>query len=161
PQAKNTDIWLFDLARSGESRFTSDPGSDLSMIWSPDCSQIVWSSSRGGNSGLYRKSSSGAGGDELFLKMDNWIFPQDWSKDGRLICFGEYNAKTSKDLWILPLDGERKPYLYLQTPFTEREARFSPDAKWIAYISDRSGRAEIYAQAFPPDGVEFRISTSG
>src|SRR5262245_25987785 len=85
----------------------------------------------------------------------------DWSKDGRFIIFGEVNPKTINDLWILPIDGERKPYPYLRTPFTEREARFSPDAKWIAYVSDQSARPEIYAQSFPPNGVEYQMSAGG
>jgi len=160
-QAKNADIWLFDLARGADSRFTFDPAADHAPIWSPDGGRIVWNSNRDGLANLYQKASSGAGQDELLLKADNWKYATDWSRDGRFIVYGENNPKTRWDLLILPLEGERNPFLYLHTPFNERNARFSPDSKWIAYTSDESGSREVYVQAFPAVGDKWQISTGG
>ncbi len=160
-QTKTADIWLFDLARGTDSRFTFDPATDHAPIWAPDGSRIVWNSNREGLANLYQKVSSGAGQDELLLKADNWKYANDWSRDGRFIMYQENNPKTRRDLWILPLDGERKPFPYLQTSFNERDARFSPDSKWVAYSSDESGSSEIYVRPFPDTGSKWRISTRG
>ena len=59
------------------------------------------------------------------------------------------------------MTGDRKPVEFLRTPFNERQARFSPDGKWVAYTSDESGRAEVYVQSFPPMGSKWLISTEG
>src|SRR5262249_7329309 len=65
------------------------------------------------------------------------------------------------DLWVLPFYGDKKPFLFLKTPFDERDGRFSPDGKWIAYQSNESGRFEIYVRPFPGPGTKFQISTNG
>ena len=62
---------------------------------------------------------------------------------------------------MLPLDGDRKPQALLQTPFNERQGRFSPDGRWIAYVSDESGRNEVSVQSYPASGGKWQISTSG
>lgn len=160
-QTRNADIWLLDLARGTELRFTLDAAGDYVPVWSPDGSRIVWSSNREGLANLYQKSSSGSGQDELLLKADNWKWVSDWSGDGKFILYGENNPKTQADLWILPLEGERKPFAYAQTPFNEIHGRFSPDRRWIAYTSDESGSLEVYVQAFPTPGGKWRISTNG
>jgi dipeptidyl aminopeptidase/acylaminoacyl peptidase len=71
------------------------------------------------------------------------------------------NPKTGRDLWVTPLSGDRKPFVYLQTEFDERESKFSPDAHWVAYASDETGRFEIYVQAFPKPSQKFQVSSSG
>jgi eukaryotic-like serine/threonine-protein kinase len=161
------------LARGTFTRFTFDPHLDNRPVWSPDGSRIVFSSDRNGFDELYQKISSGAGSDELLLhgEMDQNILADDWSLDGRFIIYnqatnglsGKAAGKNgpSRDLWILPLDGDRKPYPFLQTEFNETHARFSPDSKWVAYISDETGRAEVYVQSFPASGGKWQISTGG
>ena len=62
---------------------------------------------------------------------------------------------------VLPLSGDRKPQVFLQTPFAEQMARFSPDGKWVAYVSDESTRQEVYVQSFPPSGGKWQVSTNG
>jgi eukaryotic-like serine/threonine-protein kinase len=161
PQVINEDIWLVDLARGTETRFTSDPAIDHDPIWSPDGSLIVWNSNREKLADLYQKSSSGAGQDKLLLTTDNWKFACDWSNDGRSIIYGENDPKTSYDLWVLPLDGKSEPYPFLKTPFQDHQGHFSPDSKWVSYVSDKSGRMELYVQAFEPDSAIHQVSTSG
>src|SRR5437867_2756230 len=70
-------------------------------------------------------------------------------------------SKTRQDLWVLPLTGDRKPFVYLQTPFEETGGKFSPDGKWVAYRSDESGRNEIYIQSFPTSGMKWQVSSKG
>jgi eukaryotic-like serine/threonine-protein kinase len=171
--SSNTDIWLLDLARSTASRFTFDPAGELGPLWSPDGSRIVFNSNRDGKYNLYQKASSGVGNDELLLKSDEDEYPTDWSSDGRFIVFEKLNPKTNWGLWVLPLEGDRKPFPFLQTQFTEWYGEFSPDGQWMAYQSDESGRFEVYVQPFNPSpagvaggapsapGGKWQISTGG
>jgi dipeptidyl aminopeptidase/acylaminoacyl peptidase len=87
--------------------------------------------------------------------------PLDWSRDGRFIIYRSTDPDSSMDLWVLPLSGDRKPFPFVRTPFTERDAQFSPDVRWVAYQSDESGRNEIYAQPFPGPGGKWQVSNAG
>ena len=155
------DIWIHDLAREFASRFTFDPASDLSHTWSPDGRRLAFSSNRDGAFNIYLKPTSGAGEAELLLRNDNNKGPRDWSRDGRLILFMEQSPETGWDLWVLPLEGDKKPVPYLQTEFEEVLGQFSPDGRWVAYASNESGRSEIYVQPYPADGGKWQVSTDG
>ena len=86
----------------------------------------------------------------------------DWSPDGRWIAFGKYHHPQPMDLWVLPLFGDRKPFPFLETPFEKGSPRFSSDGKWISYVSNESGRYEVYARAFRgTEGVTDRQITDG
>ena len=160
-QTGTNDIWLFDLQRGVPSRFTTDPASDSNPLWSPDGSRIVFTSNRQGISDLYQKMASGGGNEEVLLKSDEEKWPDDWSLDGRFIIYQSFNAKTKWDLWVLPMIGDRQPTKFLQTDFNEQQAQFSPDGKWLAYISDESGAPEVYVREFPDSGGKWRVSTGG
>ena len=87
--------------------------------------------------------------------------PHSWSPDGQVIAFRDNDPTTGFDSWVLPLSGERKPRVFLRTPFTDTGPKFSPDGRWLAYASDESGRLEIYVQPFPGPGAKTQISTDG
>jgi serine/threonine protein kinase len=155
------ELWLYDVTGGSASRFTFDPADDTNPIWSPDGSRIVWTSNRGDTFDLYQKSSSGAGQDELLLKSTNVKVATDWSRDGRYILFYEVAPKTRRDLWVLPLFGDRKPFPFLQTGANEVGAKFSPDGQWVAYASDESGEYEVYVLSFPASAGKRQISIKG
>ena len=77
------------------------------------------------------------------------------------MLYHEQDPKTKYDLWVLPMEGERKPVVFLRTEFNERDGAFSPDGKWIAYNSDESGRPEVYVQPYPATGAKWRVSKDG
>ena len=81
--------------------------------------------------------------------------------DGRFIAFWTLDPKTNGDIWVLPLEGDRKPFPLLHTEFSEKDPKFSPNGKWIAYSSDESGRGEIYVQSFPDLNNRKQVSTAG
>ena len=93
----------------------------------------------------------------------------DWSRDGKFIVYQARTPKTKFDLWVLPLDGDRKPFPFLQTEFSEAWGQLSADGRWMVYESDESGRLEVYVQSFSADrsgatsgpGGKWQISTSG
>jgi Tol biopolymer transport system component len=149
-ESVGSDIWLHDLSRGSESRFTS--GYARRPVWSPDGGSIAYTS----RDGAYQKSR--AGGPEQKVG-EGWIW--DWSSDGRYMIIEITAPKTRRDIWIKPMFGDRKVFPYLQTEFDEREGKFSPDVRWIAYASNETGRPEIYVQGFSNPGEKFQVSTSG
>lgn len=156
-----SDIWLVDLSRQSSSRFTFDPAMDTNPVWSPDGSRIVFSSNRSGQFDLYWKPSHGAGNEELLFKSDNAKVVTDWSADGGLILYQESAANRMWDLWALPLVGDQKPFPIIQSNFRESQAKFSPDGRWIAYVSDESGTSQVYVQNFPNAGGKLMVSING
>src|SRR5262249_680284 len=142
-------------------RLTFDPGEDRYPVWSPDGSRIAWRANRDGAFQIYQKLASGDGQEELLLKADVPIAPASGSADGRFLLHSRHDPKKRQDLYVLPLAGDRQPSLFLQTPSTEFEGRFSPDGRWIAYRSDDQGGFEVYVQTFPVSGGKWQISTNG
>jgi serine/threonine protein kinase len=157
----NSDIWLLDLARGLPSRFSFNAANEDDPVWSPDGSTIIFSSTRNGPFDLYRKVSSGAGTEELLSKSEtDGREATDWSADGRFVLFDQAGP-NGMDIWILPFFGDGKPYVLLQTPFSEYQGHFAPDGHWLAYTSNESGRDEVYVQSFPPSGGKWQVSTGG
>ena len=147
----NEDIWVLDGPRA--SRLTFDPAIDLYSVWSPDGARIVYASARTGIFSLFRTLTSGAGGEEPFLQTEQPVAPTSWSADGKFLLYGSIDPKTGSDLWVLPTSGntgDRKPFVFLRTPFREASGEFSPDGRWVAYHSNETGRPEVYVRPFVP-----------
>jgi Tol biopolymer transport system component len=152
-------VWAVDLARNAAARL-SDAGT--SPFASPDGRQVAFTSDRnGGISHIYLRTQ-GSDRDELLLETPENKIVNDWTRDGRYVVFVTTNARTSKDIWLLPMAGEaRTPQSFLVTPFNEIQAQVSPDGRWIAYASDESGRWEVYVQSFPVAGNKRVVSVGG
>jgi eukaryotic-like serine/threonine-protein kinase len=154
------DIWIRDLARGVNSRFTFSTGGDaFGPIWSPDGKRIVYTASAGWD--IHEKAIDGDGQEKILFKSDEQKFPTDFSPDGKYLVFGSRGKETGWDLWVLPLTGEAKPYPFAKTPFVELLGAVSPDGHWIAYQSNESGRTEVYVQTFPQPGGKRQVSTAG
>jgi len=161
PGAGVFDVYVYDIARGTSSRVTTSNSDVESLAWSPDGTYIVWSSRQVTKSELYRKLASGAGEVEAIAQSNNPIGITDWSKDGKFIFYTDADPTTNMNLWVLPLEGDRRPYLYFQTPTEDASGRFSPNGQLVAYRSRESGINEIYVQTFPASGGKWPISTSG
>src|SRR4029078_146696 len=92
---------------------------------------------------------------------DASISPNSWSPDGRFLLYNRIDPKTGPDIWVLPIEGQKKPFVFLQTPFSETAARFSPDGKFVVYVSQDQGPPEVFVQTFPASGNRWQISTKG
>ena len=148
------DVWLLDNSSGAvPRRFTFEPSNFYRWpLWSPDGSRILFTSSRGFNSGgTFEKPVNGTGAQS---RVDGIVgFPADWSRDGRKIV-----STFEGDLWVW--SGGKSERL-TETPAVENMPRFSPDGKWIAYVSDETGRAEVWVQSYPATGAKYQVSTTG
>jgi hypothetical protein len=153
----NTDVWLMDTARGGRRRATFGPEIDGNAILSDDGSRIFYASDPKGTLwDVYEKRVDGlAGSETLLVATPENDYTSDLSPDERYLL---YETEGSNDIWALPLFGERKAVPLMQTPFSELNARFSPDGRWVAYLSNESGKFEIWAQPFPGPGPKTQLT---
>src|SRR5262249_13141857 len=128
--------------------------------WTPDSQRIAFTSSKDGVLNLYWQRADGSGGPERLTNRDGFQLPQSFSPDGQLLAYGDSNPKGSVDIWVLRMS-DRKAQPFLTTPFVEAAPQFSPDGHWLAYISNESGRYEVYVQAYPGPGGKHQVSADG
>ncbi len=159
--SSNMDIWSYETGRRLWDRLTFHPSDEIYPLWSPDGHSIVFGSGRP-KMNLYRKLlSAPPNSEELLLATEQTKFAMDWSRDGRFLLYDSLDPKRGRDIWALPLEGDRKPFVVVQTDFNEQLPQFSPDGKWIAYQSDKSGRFEIFLRPFPGPGSDTPVSIDG
>ncbi len=173
---KNDDIWIYDWQRDTMSRLTFGPNNNRDAVWSPDGKYIAFASGTGSDLNLYWIRSDRAGEPERLLETKNLQIPYSFSPDGKWLAFYERDGSgggtptTSPpgDIWVLPIHTEAsagprpgKPEVFLRTPFNEAQPVFSPDGRWLAYVSDESGVMEVYVRSFPGRGGQRQISSGG
>jgi eukaryotic-like serine/threonine-protein kinase len=157
-----SNIWIVDLIRGGATRFTTSTSLNIDVQWSPDGNRILFSSDRQGPRDLYLKPANGATQEQLFYGS-KVLFKDSrfWVQDNSAVLLEELSPDTNRDLWILPMAGTPTPKPYLQTQFNETNGVVSPDGKWMAYISDETGRGEVYVDSFPTPRNKYRVSDQG
>ena len=162
----NSDVWLIDSLRM--SRMTVTSNTEAFPIWSPDGNRIVYRSNSTGVFNLFVAAVSAPGSARALVETGRDKVVNDWSRDGRYLTFQQNDVATGWNLWAVPLEGVREPFVILETPFDERGANFSPDGRWLAYHSNQSGRYEVYVRSFvapqpgaPPDANVQQVSTGG
>ena len=154
------DLWLYDLLRSSWTRLTFIGSADY-PVWTPDGTRVVFSSTEKGSANLYWVPADGSGEAEAMLEPGLERHADSISRDGRWLTFHEHNPTTGTDLWRIRLGGELEAQPYLATPFNERIGVLSPDGQWLAYVSDETGRNEIYVRSFPEPASKYSISSDG
>jgi serine/threonine protein kinase/Tol biopolymer transport system component len=181
---QDSQVWLYDLSRETLTRLTFEGNFNDYPSWTPDGKRIAFASTKEGMLNVFWQLADGSGGLERLTTSESFQVPMSWSPDGQLLAFFEINPTTGYDIWVLrmgdpsPGSGQvpsagsgqvpsgtsgqvRKAQPFLRTPFNEGAARFSPDGRWLAYVSDESGRFEIYVQPYPGPGGKWQISTEG
>ena len=154
------NIFLYDLAANNLKQITTDANNAM-PIWTPDGKRITFRSTKAGPWNVFWENADGSGTVQQLTNSQFLSEPTSWSPDGKLLAFSEQNTVSRRDIWVLDMNGGRKAAPIIKTPADESVPRFSPDAHWIAYVSDESGRAEIYVQPYPTSGQKWQISTSG
>lgn len=156
------DLWTVDLTRDGvQSRLTSDPAFDTNPVWYPDGSRVLFSSSRDVTRDLFDIGLSGNEEATPVMTSPYHLFPEDISRDGRLLAFFYGTQSERPGIWVVPLDEDEEPLQVVKSSFRVDEAKFSPNGKWMAYVSDEAGQFEVYVQPLEGSGAKFRISGGG
>jgi eukaryotic-like serine/threonine-protein kinase len=179
-----SDIWIIDLQRGTRIRFTAG-GTSALPVWAPDGLRLAFQSTAPVPWNLFWKPLDGSSDAQPLLNVAEspagraWPntgaallpgtlptlsgagpqFPMSWSRDGNTLAFEERKSSGERDIWLVSPGQDPVPFLL--TPFDERTPRFSPDGKWIAYVSDESGRNDIYVQPYPGPGPKWLVSTEG
>jgi len=156
---RSDDLWIFDSARGVTTRFTFDPAGDLRPVWSPDGRKVAFASMRTGLGEMYVTDTSAPANVQKITTTEEDIEPSSWSHDGATILADHY-GKTDADVVMLSASTHQKTP-YLSTRFNEYSAAFSPDDSLVAYVSDESGRDEVYVEHFPTHAGRRQISTAG
>jgi Tol biopolymer transport system component len=158
-----THIWVYDTVRRSLTRLTFGDSENGSPTWSPDGRRIAFASSKDGNPVILIKPADGSGSEETLLSgKDSPIGPSSWSPDGKFLAFNQLGPTGKWEIWVLPLEGERKPQPFLtNNQFDQLSVVFSPDGKYLAYNSNESGRYEVYVRPFGQGSGKFQISTGG
>jgi len=156
------DIWVLDRGRGVATRLTFDPRNESAPVWSPDDRRILFFGNFPSRTDLFTVASDGTGAVETVLSNGGDNLAGDWSSDGKFILL-QSNRGTglpNTDLWIYSLE-DKKAAPWLDSPYVEKQGRFSPDRRWIAYASNESGRMEVYVRGFMPAGGKWRVSSEG
>jgi len=157
-QDAEDDVWVADLSRG---TLSTTPGEDETPVWSPDGRSVAWTASRPGVArGVFRRPADGSGSEELLFTSDLHLHVNDWSADASTLVLQLQGTKTGADLYTLDVE-TRKAGVFLQTRFGEHSARLSPSGRHVAYVSDESGRDEVYLQTFPEPGGKVRVTIDG
>jgi len=159
-EEQETQVWLYDLSRETLTRLTFEGNTNYAPVWTPDGKRIAFTSNKEGPSNVFWQLADGSGGLERLTTSEYFQGPFSWSPDGQLLTFLEITPTTGYDISVLHMQ-DRKAQSFLRTPFNESAQSFSPDGRWLVYISDESGRNEIYVQPYPGPGGKWQISTDG
>ena len=163
PGAPGSDIWVIDWKRRVNTKVTLDPSDDMNPVWAPDGKRIAFVTYRKGNADIFVKNANGIGPETPLIETPADEFVEDWSKDGRYVVYRQAQGEFS-DLYVLPIDAEGKPgkpFPIIQGPYQKDEPQFSYDGQWLAYVSDESGRFEVYVTSFPALDQKLKVTDAG
>ena len=152
-------IWTYDLDRESFNRVTFEGIQAGTVAWSRNGKWLAYYLNEDGRRSIHRQPVDGSAQPEQLDTSDNLRIVMSWSPDGRFISFGE--SRPSRDVGILPTEGNEKPFYLIDSPANECCAVFSPDGKWLAYVSDESGRDQVYVRPFPEPDTKILISQEG
>jgi Tol biopolymer transport system component/DNA-binding winged helix-turn-helix (wHTH) protein len=156
---RHWNIWLLRVQTNVLSRLTFGEGRDADPAWGPDSDRIVYGAYRAdeGEKIDLMETTLGERAAKRIFSDGHANKPEAWSPDGRCLLF----RRNEQSVLCLPMTGDGKPETILQTPYFLGGFRFSPDGRWLSYVSAESGRAEIYVSSYPAMTASRQISTAG
>jgi Tol biopolymer transport system component len=159
--AANDDIWILDAERQVASRFTFAGGNNWYPLWTPDGQKIVFTCERDGSPNLFLRSADGSGTEARLARSPFRQIAKSFTPDGKTLVYEQLNSDGNSDLWMLPMDGSQAPQPLANSRFDEVGGAVSPDGHWLAFVSNESGRPEVYVRPFPRGEGKSLVSTGG
>jgi serine/threonine protein kinase len=141
------DLWAVDLDKGTRLRLTSGGSRVLKPFVSPEGTRVVWTAGRPPTMDLFWKRSDGVGPDEAVFKSASPLarIVTDWSNQSIVFV----TAGGPSNIWVAPVADPAQAKLYLEAKYGLRDARLSPDGRWMAYASNESSLDQIFIQPFP------------
>ena len=152
---------ILDPARGTLTPFTAPDTTSTSTVWSPDDRRVVYSLLRDGGYDLDIREIRPGGNEQLLLHTDGMKAAQSWSRDGKVILFNATHPRTRLDLWAIEAKPGGAPRVLVGGDADECCGRFSPDGRWVAYVSNESGRPEVFVKPFDREAEPVRVSKDG
>ena len=163
-----SDMFVYDLTRDAMSRLTSVGKGKHPVdypVWTPDGKHIISAYPGPSGFGLAWYRADGGGEPQILLDSNVRVFPTSVSPDGKRIAYTRIDPVSSYDVWVLPLDTTDpehpkagRPEVFVQLPGGQIQPAFSPDGRWISYVSDENGvRNDIYVRPYPGPGGSGRF----
>jgi Tol biopolymer transport system component len=166
PARANEEIWIVDLGRGVRTRLASGPWYHEYPVWSPKGDRVMYGSQERGGLDFFVSAADGSGGKSPVFVDGTDKALWDWSRDGKSLAYTPIgDAASNRQIWIFSLENEEgQPLLTGNANYSR--ARFSPDTRWIAYVSDESGQSEIFVQGIGAEGGNraggrWQVSTAG
>ena len=153
-------IWVYDISEGSLTQLTFEADNSV-PVWAPDGARVTFSSNRSGARNLFLIRADGRSSPERLTTSDNTQLPGSWSPGGEVLAFVEHHPSTGRDVWMLRYEGAREITPFIRTPFDESAPRFSPDGRTVAYVSNQSGRSEVYVRSFSDPSQTAQVSRSG
>jgi Tol biopolymer transport system component len=157
--ALDNQIWVYDIARDTLTKLTFQGSQNELPLWSPDGRRIVYYSNQAGPLNLFDQAADGSGAPARLTESATPHQAMSWSPDGSRLVYTEAGG-ADRDIWVLDIKS-REASKFLGTAFIEGGAQLSPDGRWMAYISNESGRGEVYVQPYPGPGGKWQVSVDG
>ena len=161
PDGHGNSLWLADTERKTITRLTPDSALDQRGVVSADGKSVLNSATSGYHSVVVERPLASSGKEEKLAELGDYVFVASRSNDGRYTFFSIQDAKTGFDVYVMDLAGDRKLMPVLNTPYSERDPKLSPDDKWLAYTSNENGSLELYVTPFPGGGPKWQVSNGG
>jgi len=159
--AANDDVWIYDVDRKIETRLTFAGGNNWYPLWTPDGRNIIYTAERGRTANLMLKPADGSGTERQLTSLPGRQNATSITPDGKYLAFEQQTPDGGNDIWLRCMDPDSAARPFLQTRFNEGQCKISENGRWIAYVSNESGRPEIYVRPFPSGAGKWQISTSG
>jgi serine/threonine-protein kinase len=162
-ESGNLDIWVQDVARGARTRLSASAAIEILPVWSPDGTEVAYGSYRAGNIDIFARKADAGTEEKALTKAVHDERVSDWSRDGRHILYSVRHPQTGLDLWRLERNtkGDWEPHPFLQTASNETTPKFSQDGRYVAYLSDESGRREVYVRPFAEGSAKWVVSNGG
>jgi Tol biopolymer transport system component len=160
---ENLDVWVVDISRGTRIRLTSDPAAEILPAWAPEGDAVAFSSYRTGNTDIFVRPADARIEERPIANTPASERVSDWSRDGQYVLYSVVHQKSGYDVHYLKRSagGKWESHAFLQTEFNEKVAKFSPNGRFVAYLSDESGRDEVYVRQFPCGGRTWPVSAGG
>ncbi len=158
--AAGADIWISNLIEHTTERLTRE-GYNNRPEWSPDGRRVLYTSSRAPGNALWWQPADGSGSATMIQQDSNPIREGVFTPDGHSIVYRLDSPQNNRDIYLVPLTGQRTRVPILVNINDDKEPRVSPDSKWLAYVSNESGREEVYVRALSGTGGRVPVSAGG